>query len=51
MYTKVIKDEVLVGINREDGANIPIESSNADYQEYLQYVEDNPTEEIPELEI
>lgn len=38
MYTKVIKDSVLVGINRNDGANIPICEDNTDYQAYLAYV-------------
>jgi hypothetical protein len=34
-------DGVIVSISRSDGASIPLDPANSDYQAYLKYLEEN----------
>lgn len=48
MYTKVIMNNKLSCVRKENGACIPICEDNRDYQDYIEWLakDNTPTEEI-----
>ena len=46
-YTEIIDNNETVGILRSDGASIPLDLANSDYQRYLNPEAEQSTPEVP----
>ena len=44
-YTYEVNEKYQV-VQRSDGATIPMDEGNADYQRYLKHLTENPTEDV-----